>query len=222
MLFLCPIRVTHFSYPLQKVFPEAVNAGDHGPHSGLSSDDSEDEDFDPDRPCTHGKVQTDESSSDNEYATASDNSDPQPKDNQYLGLPSDDSEDDDYDPDAPNAVKVKAESSSSDFSSDSEDLEAVLVDDDPHGSDEVAKSLPTKGQRGHRRSSEGGGKKQTINDELQSLLESEPGENGSTPISARRLVERLDYKKLHDVSLLSHCYILYYHFPSCLAISCFQ
>ncbi|PKI71662.1 hypothetical protein CRG98_007985 [Punica granatum] len=184
----------------EKVFPEAVNAGNQDPTSGLSSDDSEDEDFDPDRLQTNRKVQGDESSSDeSEYATASDNSEPQAKDNQYLGLPSDDSEDDDYDPDAPNPDKVKEENSSSDFTSDSEDLKAALLDDDPNGSNGVPESSSLKGRRGpKRKNSEGGGKKQAIN-ELHSLLESEPGESGAaTSVSAKRHVERLDYKKLHD------------------------
>ncbi|XP_031391202.1 homeobox protein HAT3.1 isoform X1 [Punica granatum] len=184
----------------EKVFPEAVKAGNQDPTSGLSSDDSEDEDFDPDRLQTNRKVQGDESSSDeSEYATASDNSEPQAKDNQYLGLPSDDSEDDDYDPDAPNPDKVKEENSSSDFTSDSEDLKAALLDDDPNGSNGVPESSSLKGRRGpKRKNSEGGGKKQAIN-ELHSLLESEPGESGAaTSVSAKRHVERLDYKKLHD------------------------
>lgn len=211
----------YFFLPLQKVFPEAVKAGNRDSTPGLYSGDSEDEDFDPDRPCTHEKVQTDESYSDDENATDSDNSEPQPKEKQHLVLTSDDSEDDNYDPDAPNPCKVKGGSSSSDFSSDSEDLEAVLVDDDLHGSNGAVKSLSPKGQRGPIRISRGRGKNQAINDELKSLLASEPGENGFTPASARRSVERLDYKRLHDVSFLSHCFIFHYHF-SCLENFSFQ
>lgn len=207
------IRVTFISCPLQKVFPEAVKAGNQDPTSEISSDDSEDEDFDPDRPQADGKVSRNESSSDeSEYATASDNSAPQLKDNQYLGLPSDDSEDDNYDPDAPNPDAVKEESSSSDFTSDSEDLEAALVYE-TQGSKGVPESSSTSGRSSPKRKSSGtGGMKQATDGQLQSLSESEPGESGATPASARRIVERFDYKQLHDVSLLSHFYILYYHF----------
>ncbi|KAK4752153.1 hypothetical protein SAY87_020951 [Trapa incisa] len=181
----------------EKVFPEAAKAGNQDSAPGFSSDDSEDEDFDPDRPCTHKKVQTDESSSDAENATDSDNSEPQPRSNQYLGLPSDDSEDDDYDADVPNPC-IEEERSSTDFTSDSEDLEAVLMKDDPRGSNGVAMSLSPKGKGGPKRVFEGSGTKQTISDELKSLMEPEPGESVVTPVSARRTIERLDYKKLYD------------------------
>ncbi|KAK4744964.1 hypothetical protein SAY87_011276 [Trapa incisa] len=180
----------------EKVFPEVVKAGNGDSVPGFSSDDSEDEDFDPDRPCIHKNVQTDESSSDAENATESDNSEPQPKNDQYPGLPSDDSEDDNYCVDIPNLCNEE-ESSSSDFTSDSEDLEAVLVNDGPHGSNGVANSLSPKGQGGPKKSTEGRGRKQTISDELKSL-EPEPGESVITPVSERRSIERLDYKKLYD------------------------
>ncbi|KAK4802257.1 hypothetical protein SAY86_000460 [Trapa natans] len=184
----------------QKVFPEAVKAVNQDPASGLSSDDSEDEDFDPDRPRAHGSLERNESSSDgSEYATASDNSEPRRIDSQYLGLPSDDSEDDDFDPNAPNPDTAKAESSSSDFTSDSEDLESALVNDDPHGSKGISKSASLRGRKGPKRKSfKGGGKKQVMNYNLKLSRESEHRESGATPVSARRIVGRLDYKRLHD------------------------
>ncbi|KAI7984508.1 F-box protein [Camellia lanceoleosa] len=93
--------------------------------------DSEDNDYDPDGSEVDKKVEGDESSSDesNCYSSSEDNGD-SPKNKQKLELPSsDDLEDDDYDPDAPDlSDQVKQESSSSDFTSDSEDF-SVAFDD---------------------------------------------------------------------------------------------
>ncbi|KAI7985876.1 hypothetical protein LOK49_LG14G00335 [Camellia lanceoleosa] len=75
--------------------------------------DSEDNDYDPDGSEVDEKVEGDESSSDESdfYSVSEDNGD-SPKNKQKLELPSsDDSEDDDYDPDAPDlSDQVKQES----------------------------------------------------------------------------------------------------------------
>ncbi|XP_065619319.1 homeobox protein HAT3.1 [Quercus suber] len=173
----------------EKVYPEAAAAAGHKQdhNFGLPSDDSDDNDYNPCEPDDEN-VEGDESSSDeSEYASAAEDLEAPaeeleapPKEEQYLGLPSDDSEDDEYDPDAPDLdEKVTKESSSSDFTSDSEDFAAVLDENRPLG-----------GSGGKR--SKTGGKK------LLSTIDTEPGQDGSAPVSGRRQVERLDYKKLHD------------------------
>ncbi|KAE8008061.1 hypothetical protein FH972_004608 [Carpinus fangiana] len=190
----------------EKVFPEAAAAAGHNPdhNFGLPSDDSDDNDYNPDEPADE-KVQGDESSSDeSEYASATEELEAPPNDEQYLGLPSDDSEDDDYDPGALEDLvdKDKEESSSSDFSSDSEDLAAAIDDNRSFGDDEGPPSTSNDGIKPLRSSggkrSKLGGNKQFLNDELLSILESDAGQDGSAPVSRRRHVERLDYKELHD------------------------
>ena len=201
-------------FHVQKVFPEAAAAAGHNPdhNFGLPSDDSDDNDYNPDEPADE-KVQGDKSSSDDsssdesEYASATEELEAPPNDEQYLGLPSDDSEDDDYDPGALDLVdKDKEESSSSDFTSDSEDLATAIDDNRSFGDDEGPPSTSNDGIKPLRSSggkrSKLGGNKQFLNDELLSILESDAGQDGSAPVSRRRHVERLDYKELHDVSAL--------------------
>ncbi|GFS42128.1 homeodomain-like protein with RING/FYVE/PHD-type zinc finger domain-containing protein [Actinidia rufa] len=149
---------------------------------GLPSDDSEDNDYNPDGS------------------------------EQKLEQSSDDSEDDDFDPSAPDLdEQVKEESSSSDFTSDSEDFSVAFDDlrspreneslpDEPK-SVSSDHTMPDRGSNGER-SKVGPRKKQTINDELLSLLESGTDRGESAPVSGRRHVERLDYKQLYDVSFL--------------------
>lgn len=190
---------------MQKVFPEAVSAGNADANSGLPSDDSEDDDYDPDRTEVDKGDEGDESSSDGSEngSTESDKLKPSLKNDPYFGLPSEDSEDDDYDPDAPNKEKIDNESSSSDFTSDSEDLTAALGDKSIQND-----GCPVSSSKDDADTAKCGRlKKQTLSDELQSLIESDPLKDASTPTAAKRHVERLDYKKLHDVSLLSWCYI---------------
>ena len=67
---------------------------------GLPSDDSDDDDYNPNGP-EDVKIEGDESSSDDsEYASASEKLEDTHED-PYLGLPSEDSDDGDYDPIAP-------------------------------------------------------------------------------------------------------------------------
>ncbi|KDP44446.1 hypothetical protein JCGZ_16279 [Jatropha curcas] len=178
----------------EKVFPEAAAAGQNpDPNFGLPSDDSDDNDYDPDGPEIDEKSQGDESSNDeSDYTSASDELEASPGDEQQLGLSSDDSEDDDYDPDALDRDENVEESSSSDFTSDSEDLTATLDDNHLSGEDENHMSIGLHGDSKHR-----GNGKQSTHSEL-SLLDLNSRKDGSGPISGKRDVERLDYKKLYD------------------------
>lgn len=200
---------------LQKVFPEEAAAAAAGnkldDNFGLPSDDSEDDDYDPDGPELDEKVQGDESSSDeSDYYSASDDVGALPNNEQTLGLPSDDSEDDDYDPSGLDPdQELKKESSSSDFTSDSEDFSVAFNENEPSG--EV--QGPVTSTLNHinineERCGQSETKRHSLSDELLSLLESDPGQGDSGSLYAKRHVERLDYKKLHDVSPLNDMILL--------------
>ncbi|KAH1190831.1 Homeobox protein HAZ1 [Glycine max] len=175
----------------ERVFPEAASfAGNNMDNNlGLPSDDSDDDDYNPNG-SDDVKIEGDESSSDeSEYASASEKLEGGSHEDQYLGLPSEDSDDGDYDPDAPDVdCKVNEESSSSDFTSDSEDLAAAFEDNTSPGQDGGINSSKKKGKVG----------KLSMADELSSLLEPDSGQGGPTPVSGKRHVERLDYKKLYE------------------------
>ncbi|XP_059647855.1 homeobox protein HAT3.1 [Cornus florida] len=179
----------------EKVYPEAAAGNKLDDASGFPSDDSQDDDYDPDGAEVDENVQGDESSSEgSEFYSASDDFRASPDNGKYLGLPSDDSEDDDYDPSAPDLdEQVKHESSSSDFTSDTEDF-SDAVEENRSSLDQLRSS----GGSDVERSKLEGTKEHPLNDELFSLLESNPGQNDSATISRKRHVERLDYKKLHD------------------------
>ncbi|RYQ93747.1 hypothetical protein Ahy_B09g099988 isoform A [Arachis hypogaea] len=187
----------------ERVFPEAaaVDAFNVDHNSGLPSDDSDDDDYDPDVKEDVEAEGGESSSDESEYASASEKLEDSGHEDQYMGLPSEDSEDDDYNPDAPDQdMKVAEESSSSDFTSDSEDLAATINDNMPpgHGEDITSASLDdAKKFKGSSKTSKVG-KKPSITDELSSLLEADPGQESYTPVSGKRNVERLDYKKLYD------------------------
>ncbi|GMH23610.1 hypothetical protein Nepgr_025453 [Nepenthes gracilis] len=163
----------------EKVFPEEAAAGNGQDNSfGLPSDDSEDNDYDPDGAKDDADVDDDDddrgesasTSDESDFSSASEDLGDFCSDGQYLGLPSDDSEDD-YDPEAPDADElVNQPSSSSDFTSASEDLDVYFNDNGKSRKDGEPPSFP------------------------------EPDEesNESLPRSSRRHVERLDYKKLYD------------------------
>ena len=150
----------------------------------MPSDDSEDDDYNPDGPNLDEKVQVDASSSDDsDDHSASDDLQVLPQKELFLGLPSEDSEDDDYDPSGINTdQKSKMETSSSDFTSDSEDLTVVFDECKP--SSEV--QGPVTSSPDHSRSDEEGC--------------GHPEEGDPASLYPRRQVKRLDYKKLHDVS----------------------
>lgn len=125
------------------------------------------------------------SSDDSDYFSASDELAGSPNNNQYLGLPFDDSDDDDFDPAAPvQDEEVKQDSSSSDFTSDSEDLGALL---DDAAAPEISPVLGADEEK----SKAGKVKSQSLRGELSYLLET-----SDAPLSGKRRVERLDYKKI--------------------------
>ncbi|GAB4838839.1 hypothetical protein Ancab_028381 [Ancistrocladus abbreviatus] len=161
----------------EKVFPEAAAAAKGQDETfGLPSDDSEDDDYDPNR--ADGSDDDDkggesESTSDESgfYSASEDPAPVRTGEDQYLGLPSDDSEDNDYDPDAPDDSElVEQGSSSSDFTSTSEDLGASFDDNGTSSKDE----LPV------------------------SFLKPDNEYDDSLPVPSKRHNERLDYKKLYD------------------------
>ncbi|KAL6525948.1 hypothetical protein OROHE_015472 [Orobanche hederae] len=193
----------------EKIFPEAASGMKVDGGSGSSPDDSEDNDYDPDK---HGtaveNVDGDESSSDeSKYFSAPDDLAASLNNDKYLGLPSDDSEDDDFDPSAPDQNQdqdelVNQDSSSSDFTSDSEDLGALLKDDGgldkgldkdrEHISPSQDQPQPSTGSK-EENSKLGRRKRHSLKDELSYLMEA-----SVEPVSGKRRVEPLDYKKLND------------------------
>ncbi|KAF9665969.1 hypothetical protein SADUNF_Sadunf16G0180300 [Salix dunnii] len=188
----------------ENVFPEAAAAASGQKldcNFGLSSDDSDDNDYDPDGLDIDEKSQEESSSDESDFGSASEEFEAPSDDKQFLGLPSDDSEDDDYDPDAPVLEeKLKQESSSSDFSSDSEDFAAILNDDGLSLGDEYLMPIKSHEDSKGRRLRFGGKKNCSLNSKLLSMLEPESRQDKSAVISGKRNIERLDYKKLYDVS----------------------
>ncbi|XP_043713167.1 homeobox protein HAT3.1 isoform X2 [Telopea speciosissima] len=164
----------------EKVFPEAAATAARDEQDGdlgLPSDDSEDDDYDPDGPQDDGKAQTEDSTfEESDFTSASEDSRAVSNDDLYVGLLSDDAEDNDYDPNAVDHDElIKKESSSSDFTSDSEDISASGDDSKSFDGVEVPESLSM--------------------DDAKSIRGSDPN---ATLVSGKRNVERLDYKKLHD------------------------
>ncbi|KAB5520712.1 hypothetical protein DKX38_025031 [Salix brachista] len=188
----------------ENVFPEAAAAvsGQKLDYNfGLSSDDSDDNDYDPDGPDIDEKSREESSSDESDFGSASEEFEAPPDDKQYLGLPSDDSEDDDYDPDAPVLEeKLKQESSSSDFTSDSEDLAAILNGDGLSLGDEYLMPIKPHEDSNGQRLIFGGKKNRSLNSNLLSMLEPDSRQDKSAVISGKRNTERLDYTKLYDVS----------------------
>ncbi|GAB2219833.1 hypothetical protein Droror1_Dr00007470 [Drosera rotundifolia] len=157
-----------------RIFPEsAASANGQDDSLGLPSDDSKDSEFDPDRAADDSSRSEGASTSDeSDFSSASEDLGAFVKGDQKVDLGSDDSEDNDYDPEAPDVdTQVNEESSGSDFTSASEDLDTSVLDKKTLSSD----GRPTS-----------------------SFPELDIGLDESLPISNRRDVERLDYKKLYD------------------------
>ncbi|XP_076953905.1 pathogenesis-related homeodomain protein-like [Bidens hawaiensis] len=154
----------------EKVFPETAASGNKlDDNSGLPSDDSEDDDYNPDGPQLEDEADTEDSSSDEaeDFGNVANNE-------QLSELPSDDSEDDDFNPDRVDSdeednIKSSGSTSSSDDIGDIKDdvasVEVQTVD---------------------------------MSADKEELLESNMENDDFAPITAKRNVERLDYKKLHD------------------------
>ncbi|KAI3704176.1 hypothetical protein L1987_74391 [Smallanthus sonchifolius] len=164
----------------EKVFPETAPSGNKlDDNLGLPSDDSEDDDYNPDGP----QVEEDEidaaensSSDESDFSSASEDLGVFAKNDQFLGLPSEDSEDDDFNPERPDSdEEVKKESSRSDFTSDSDDLGDIQNE---VTSDEI--QGPVQSQ------------------DKEKLAEANMENDDFGLITAKRNVERLDYKKLHN------------------------
>ncbi|CAH8320350.1 unnamed protein product [Eruca vesicaria subsp. sativa] len=182
----------------EKVFPEAAAAmaggGGQNLDCDLPSDDSEDEEYDPDglndnADDEDGSDDSDESENENGSSdeSASDEMIGSFKDaKDIMNLPSDDSEDDDYDPDAPTRDEDKMQESSNSDNSDSEDAETSSKGGESDEQDEVTPRVKP------------GRKKSKLADV--SISESDAGidDDGLVAVPGRRKVERLDYKKLYD------------------------
>ncbi|KAF3668029.1 putative serine/threonine-protein kinase roco7-like [Capsicum annuum] len=132
----------------------------------------------------------------NFYSTSKDLTEAPPKDDGILGLSSEDSKDDDFNPDHPDKDEsVKIESSSSDFTSDSKDF-SLIVDTDRLGGDKqgvfslLDNITPTSSSQ-EEKAKVGKGKrnKNEFSYLMQCLI---------PLVLAKRHVERLDYKKLND------------------------
>ncbi|VAH63413.1 unnamed protein product [Triticum turgidum subsp. durum] len=186
----------------EKVFPESTSNGlNQIGASDLPSDDSE-EDYDPtlaegdtvDENKSSAEDGDEGSDSDDlDFITSSDESEPSKKKRSEsknkntvndLALPSDDSEDDDFDPEGPNSSedqKTKTNSDESDFTSDSDDFCAEISKSS--GKDKV--SAPS------------------FSDQTNGvdIMEAELEQDSVLPASNRRQVGHLDYKKLYDVCL---------------------
>ncbi|KAI3827959.1 hypothetical protein L1987_02048 [Smallanthus sonchifolius] len=163
----------------EKVFPETAASGNKlDDNLGLPSDDSEDDDYNPDGPqVEEDEIDAEDSSSDeSDFSSASEDLGVFAKNDQFLGLPSEDSEDDDFNPERPDSdEEVKKESSRSDFTSDSDDLGDIQ--------NEVT-SGEIQGP--------------VLSQDKEKLAEANMENDDFGPITAKRNVERLDYKKLHD------------------------
>lgn len=183
---------------MQKVFPEtaaAANGTSQLDPSDLPSDDSEDDDYNPDAPEGNNKEekggddneeesdQEESSTDDSDFYTDSDDETlPKKAKNQKKqldieALPSEDSEDDDFDPERRNSEEENSEqmskSDESDFTSDSDEFCDELVK--KSGGDEDVSSPPLD----------------------QDMVDPD------MPMAGRRQKEPTDYKKLYRV-----CFIL--------------
>ncbi|XP_010556006.1 PREDICTED: homeobox protein HAT3.1 [Tarenaya hassleriana] len=190
----------------KKIFPETAAGGDQNLNLGLPSDDSDDDDYAPDgldddekgdddddhhHSDDNKEAESEESSDDSEFTSASDEMVGASEGVQDRNLSTDDSEDENYDPDALNRdpEDENEESSSSDFTSDSEDLGALLTGDGSCQEDEVTAS----GEPSRENSQLHGNKEQSVQ-----VSESDSGNEAVRDVPRRRSTERLDYKKLYD------------------------
>ncbi|KAL7227359.1 hypothetical protein ACSBR1_022246 [Camellia fascicularis] len=126
----------------ETVFPlEATINKDFG--LGFSSDDSEENDYDPDPSEVDEKVEGDESSSDDsDFYSASKDFGASPNNEQNLENSSDDSEDDDYDPTAPDLDEQEAYGNVSCDSSDGLDADGIPKKRRKNNTDKVASASP--------------------------------------------------------------------------------
>ncbi|KAG9440307.1 hypothetical protein H6P81_020472 [Aristolochia fimbriata] len=198
----------------EKVFPEAATvAATDNSYDNLPSDDSEDDDYDPDGPNLEVKQENDDetgedssSTHSSDFTTASEGSGTSSSQKAHMpaGFSSDDSEDDDYDPDCrdpdQNIQKDGSSSDESAFSSDTDDL-SILGEDGDAVQDEVhvliSRSPSNLKPEGTKKDSQGK-EKHSKNFEVQSVSVEGSSEHSASVPSWKRHGEQLDYKKLHD------------------------
>lgn len=218
------MRAHNFIYSLQKVFPEAasfLNGSKQIDAADLPSDDSADNDYDP--TLAQGHKVDEEKSSGEDGGEGLDSDDSSSEDSESsekeksktsqngrtvddLGLPSEDSEDGDFDPAGPDSDKEQNDESNSDqsdesdFTSDSDDFCAEIAKS--CGQDEI--SGPSSSQIRTVDRTDGSGFDGEPNAENSNLafMETELEQDMVLPISSKRQVERLDYKKLYNVCIL--------------------
>ncbi|TVU35119.1 hypothetical protein EJB05_16990, partial [Eragrostis curvula] len=160
----------------EKVFPEAASLANGSKQLDASDPplgDSENNDYNPALAEAHMGNEVRSDAGNDGKGTVDD-----------LGLPSEDSEDDDFDPAGPDSSedqKTESHSEESDFTSDSDDF-----------CDEIAKS---SGQVEVSVSPLSNVNEESCND---AFTEMELEQDVVLPVSGRRQVERLDYKKLYD------------------------
>ncbi|KAK1269859.1 Homeobox protein HOX1A [Acorus gramineus] len=200
------IALTFLMTP-KKFFPEAAAVGDgHLDDIALPSDDSEDDNYDPDVQESGEEDQEEGSSSEeSDYSSCSDdlvalvNND----NGKLPGFSSDDSEDDDYDPEGPDPdEKVQNDGSrSSDFTSDTDDLGAPLGDNEFLNSDEHAESRPISHSIATTSFGKGNGReknKELVNSELLHSFYTDQSQRATSSASGRRHHDQPDHKNLHD------------------------
>lgn len=202
----------------EKVFPESAllaNGSNQIGSSDLPSDDSEDNDYSP--ALAEGQMVDENKSSaededevsdsdDSDFMTSSDASELSMKKRSEsknkktvddLGLPSEDSGDDDFDPAGPVSSedqKAKTNSEESDFTSDSDDFCAEIAKS--CGQDEVSPPSSSDHADGIEISAVDNQLGQEDNNRI--IMETELDQDVVLPVSSRRQVERLDYKRLYD------------------------
>ncbi|XP_062221231.1 homeobox protein HAZ1-like [Phragmites australis] len=174
----------------EEVFPEAAslaNGSKQVDASNLQPNDSEDNDYNP--ALAEGHMVNEDRSSAEDEGKVDD-----------LGLPSEDSEDDDFDPTGPDSSedrKNESNSEESDFTSDSDDFCAEIAKS--RGLDEVSIS-PLSNVIDHADRMKISAVDNHFNEENsnRAFVEMELEQDMILPVSSRRQVERLDYKKLYD------------------------
>ncbi|KAJ6795399.1 homeobox protein HOX1A-like [Iris pallida] len=186
----------------EKVFPEAASIVNGDKQcDDLPSDDSEDNEYDPDLPEAddHEDEEDHEEESDSEESeftnSAEDSDAPEcPKQIENFGLPSDDSEDDDFNPDVPDPDEVIQKDGScsdeSEFTSDSDDFCKELSKTSVANEDSASSLLKSKRCVENTDDS-------ALNSEVLSAIDGDLNKDNVLP-SGKRQIERLDYKKLHD------------------------
>uniref|UniRef100_A0A0D9VFK7 Homeobox domain-containing protein n=1 Tax=Leersia perrieri TaxID=77586 RepID=A0A0D9VFK7_9ORYZ len=204
----------------EKVFPEAASFANGSKQidvSDLPSDDSADDDYDPD--LAQGRNVDEEKSSGEDESEGSDSDHSSSEDSESsenrksktskngrtiddIGLPSEDSEDGDFDPASPDSDKDQNDESNSDqseqsdFTSDSDDFCAEIAKS--CGQDEI--SGPSLSQVRTVDPTDGSAFDSEPNAENLNLafMETDLEQDMVLPVSSKRQVERLDYKKLYD------------------------